>query len=80
MLILSFISGDLLSYLSISTPSNSPEKPLYIRDLTNIYLLTFNNNKQTKQREDNEQFTKVSHGPFWNFCITGYRREDQELG
>ncbi len=61
------------------TPSNSPEKPLYMRDLTNIYLLTFNN-KQTKQREDNEHFTKVSHGPIWDFCITGHRREDQELG
>ena len=38
----------------IYAPAYSPEKPLYIRDLTNIYLLTFNNNKQTKQREDND--------------------------
>lgn len=50
-----------------------------MRELDNIYLLTFNN-KQTKQRERNEQFTKVSHGPFRYICITGHRREDQELG
>ena len=51
-----------------------------MRELDNIYLLTFNNNKQTKQREDNEQFTKTSHGPFRCICITGHRRKDQELG
>ena len=37
-----------------------------MRDLDNNYLLTFNNNKQTKQREDNEQFTKTSYRPNWS--------------
>ena len=60
-------------------PIQFSRKPLYMRELDNIYLLTFNN-KQTKQRERNEQFTKTCHGPIWNFCITGHCREDQELG
>ena len=30
-----------------------------MRDLTNIYLLTFNNNKQTKQRETMNNLPKV---------------------
>ena len=51
-----------------------------MRELDNIYLLTFNNNKQTKQREDNEHFTKSRHGPFRNFCCIRHCREDQELG
>ena len=54
-------------------------KPLYMRELDNIYLLTFNN-KQTKQRERNEQFTKNRHGPIRCIYITGHCREDQELG
>ena len=61
-------------------PSNTSLKPLYMRELDNVYLLTFNNNKQTKQREDNEHFTKNRHGPVRYICITGHRREDQELG
>ena len=32
-------------------PIQFSRKPLYMRELDNIYLLTFNNNKQTKQRE-----------------------------
>ena len=62
------------------TPSHSCIKPLYVRELDNIFINNLNQQLQIKQREDNEQFTKVSHGPFWNFCITGHRREDQELG
>ena len=34
-------------------PIQFSRKPLYMRELDNIYLLTFNNNKQTKQREMN---------------------------
>ena len=60
-------------------PIQFSRKPLYMRELDNIYLLTFNN-KQTKQREDNEQFTKNRHGPIRCICITGHCREDQELG
>ena len=30
-----------------------------MRDLTNIYLLKFNNNKQTKQREEMNNLQKV---------------------
>ena len=80
MLILPFNSSDLLSKLSISAPSNSPEKPLYMRELDNIYLLTFNNNKQTKQREDNEQFTKTRYGLIRIEFCGRYRREDPQLG
>ena len=43
----------------ISTPTCSPEKPLYMRELDNIYLLTFNNNKQTKQREEMNNLPKL---------------------
>ena len=52
-----------------------------MRELDNIYLLTFltTTNRQNREK-NNEQFTKTRHGPIWNFCITGHRREDQELG
>ena len=51
-----------------------------MRELDNIYLLTFNNNKQTKQREDNEQFTKTRHGLIRIEFCGRYRREDPQLG
>ena len=44
---------------TLSLPSHYHIKPLYIRDLTNIYLRTFNNNKQQNREKTMNNLPKL---------------------